>query len=203
MLFSVRRIKWLLTGLRVRPSQRKRRRRLPRKKKRYCQGEEQPKMSRQIKPQDTPLSGAGKEPRKEKERCGCRKTLDDSVIWGELQPWIYFGRRRMLRAEAMDVAAPEQHVLAREQFGSRKHRKSITRSAWRKRLTFDHLRFDHLRQLWCPGALCASGLKSCYDRVVHSMASLFMRRVGMPFESITCMLPTIQDLWELEEKLRR
>jgi hypothetical protein len=31
-----------------------------------------------------------------------------------------FGRRRMLRAKAMDAVAPEQHVLAREKFGSRK-----------------------------------------------------------------------------------
>jgi hypothetical protein len=88
----------------------------------------------------------------------------------------------------MDAAAPEQQVLAREQFGSRKHTRSITQCV-NKRLIF-----DHLRQLRRPGALCASDLKSCCDRVVHSMASLFMRRVGMPSEPITCMFTTIQDL---------
>jgi hypothetical protein len=45
-----------------------------------------------------------------------------------------------------------------------------------------------------PRALCASDLKSCYDRVVHAISSLAMRRVGMPVEPIICMFSTIQDL---------
>jgi hypothetical protein len=79
-------------------------------------------------------------------------------------------------------------VIAPEQFGSRKHKRAITHCI-NKRLTF-----DHMRQLQHPGALCASDLKSCYDRVVHAIASLSMRRVGMPSEPIICMFTTIQDL---------
>jgi hypothetical protein len=51
-----------------------------------------------------------------------------------------------------------------------------------------------MRQLRHPGALCASDLKSCYDRVVYAIASLSMRRVGMPSEPIICMFTIIQDL---------
>jgi hypothetical protein len=94
----------------------------------------------------------------------------------------------MFRAEAMDATAPDQHVIAPEQFGSRKRKRAITHCI-NKRLTF-----DHMRQLRHPRALCASDLKSCYDRVVHAIASLAMRRVGMPVEPIICMLSTIQDL---------
>jgi hypothetical protein len=56
------------------------------------------------------------------------------------------------------------------------------------------LTFSLLSQLQRSGALCASYLKSCYDRMVHAIASLSMRRVGMPPEPIICMFTTIEDL---------
>ena len=79
-------------------------------------------------------------------------------------------------------------LLAQEQFGSRKTLSSVDQSL-NKRLTF-----DLMRQLKRPGALCSNDAKSCYDRVVHSIASICMQHVGVPQEPIVCMFTTIQNL---------
>ena len=42
--------------------------------------------------------------------------------------------------------------------------------------------------------MCACDLKSCYDRVVHTAASLALQRVGVPISQIKCMFGTIQNL---------
>jgi hypothetical protein len=91
------------------------------------------------------------------------------------------GRDMMRSAEACNI-------LAREQFGSRKHHQSIT-AALNKRLTM-----DILRQRRQAGALCSNDAKSCYDRIVHNVASLAMRRTGMPAEPIRSMFATLQKL---------
>ena len=88
----------------------------------------------------------------------------------------------------MMYQAEELNALAQEQFGSRKTLSSVNQSL-NKRLTF-----DLLQQLKRPGALCANDAKSCYDRVVHSIASICMQRVGVPQEPIVCMFTTIQNL---------
>jgi hypothetical protein len=72
------------------------------------------------------------------------------------------GRDMMCNAE-------KYGTLAREQYGSRKHHRSII-AALNKRLTMDMLR---LRRL--AGAICSNDAKSCYDRIVHSIDSLAMR----------------------------
>ena len=89
------------------------------------------------------------------------------------------GRDMMRSAEA-------RNILAREQFGSRKHHQSIT-AALNKRLTM-----DILRQRRQAGALCSNDAKSCYDRTVHNIATLAMRRTGMPPEPILSMFATLQ-----------
>ena len=89
------------------------------------------------------------------------------------------GRDMMKAAEACNI-------LAREQFGSRKHHQSIT-AALNKRLTM-----DILRQRRQAGALCSNDAKSCYDRIVHNIASLAMRRTGMPAEPVRSMFETLQ-----------
>ena len=91
------------------------------------------------------------------------------------------GRDMMYQAEDLDA-------LAQEQFGSRKTLSAVDQSL-NKRLTF-----DLMRQLKRPGALCSNNAKSCYDRVVHSIASICMQRVGVPQEPIVCMFTTIQNL---------
>jgi hypothetical protein len=83
-------------------------------------------------------------------------------------------------------SAEESNILAREQFGSRKHHQSIS-AALNKRLTM-----DLLRQRRQAGALCANDAKSCYNRIIHNIASLAMRQTGMPAEPIKSMFETLQ-----------
>ena len=74
------------------------------------------------------------------------------------------GRDAMARAE-------ELGVMPKEQAGSRKHHRAVL-SALNKVLTVDLLRMR--RQ---AGALCSNDAKSCYDRLVHWVASLCLRRM--------------------------
>jgi hypothetical protein len=85
------------------------------------------------------------------------------------------------------MAFAERHeALAPEQFGSRKNHESIM-AALNKRLTMDLLRQKRL-----AGALCANDAKSCYDRIVHNVAVLAIRRLGMAAAPIRSMFETIQ-----------
>jgi hypothetical protein len=79
-------------------------------------------------------------------------------------------------------------ALAKEQYGSRKGKKAIDQ-AIHKRLTY-----DILRQMRAPGALCSNDAKSCYDRIVHSVAMLAYQRLGIPSPPVRCMLHTIQNM---------
>ena len=88
----------------------------------------------------------------------------------------------------MMKTAEELKLLADEQFGSRKH-KSAVEQCFNKRLTY-----DISRQLRKPMALISNDAKSCYDRIVHAIASLSMQRVGVPTEPIVCMFTTIQQM---------
>ena len=76
--------------------------------------------------------------------------------------------------------------LAREQYGSRKHHQACT-AATNKVLTMDLLRLR--RQ---AGALCSNDAKSCYDRIVHSVAALAMVRQGAPVSAVRSLLLTLQ-----------
>ena len=85
------------------------------------------------------------------------------------------------------MAFAEKHAaLAPEQFGSRKHHQSV-HAALNKRLTM-----DLLRQLRQAGALCSNDAKSCYDRIVHCIAAIALRRLGMAAAPIQSMLVTLQ-----------
>ena len=93
----------------------------------------------------------------------------------------YLGRLMMRKAEKARVLAPEQ-------YGSRK-KKSAVSHALNKRLTF-----DILRQQKKSGAICSCDLKSCYDRIVHSFATLTMMRAGAAESACVSMFSTIQKL---------
>jgi hypothetical protein len=90
------------------------------------------------------------------------------------------GRDMMFFAEDCKVLAPEQ-------FGSRKNHQSVV-AALNKRLTI-----DVLRQRRQAGALCSNDAKSCYDRIVHSIAALSMQRMGVPLAPLACMFLTLQN----------
>jgi hypothetical protein len=56
------------------------------------------------------------------------------------------------------------------------------------------LTYDQLRQLKWPGVLCSNYLKSCYDRIVHYIASLCLQRQGLQESEVVCMFSTLQNL---------
>ena len=91
------------------------------------------------------------------------------------------GRRMMSTAEKLSILAPEQ-------YGSRKRMTAIL-CALNKRLMF-----DLLRQTKRPAGICSCDLHSCYDRIVHSFASIAMQRAGAPSAAIESMFSTIQKL---------
>ena len=78
--------------------------------------------------------------------------------------------------------------LAPEQYGSRKQLTAVEH-ALNKRLTFDILRQQRLPAVWC-----ANDAKSCYDRIIHSVASLCMRRCGLQAAPVYSMFNCIQHL---------
>jgi Reverse transcriptase (RNA-dependent DNA polymerase) len=100
------------------------------------------------------------------------------------------GRASMQHAERLqnNATTPLRQAMAPEQFGSRKHHQSIDQCL-NKRLTF-----DLSRQLHMPMELCANDAKSCYDRIVHSVASLCMQRIGCPAPAVHTMFETLQNL---------
>ena len=61
--------------------------------------------------------------------------------------------------------------------------------ALHKRLTYDIIRQHRL-----PAILCSNDAKSCYDRILHPIASLAYRRVGVPLAPVKCMLECIQEM---------
>ena len=91
------------------------------------------------------------------------------------------GKESLLHAELNDL-------LAKEQYGSRKGKRSIDH-ALNKRLIY-----DIFRQTRKPGALCSNDAKSCYDRVLHSITMLAFRRLGFPTPPVDCMLKAIQQM---------
>ena len=91
------------------------------------------------------------------------------------------GRDLMIHAE-------KHHLIAPEQFGSRKNHSCIDQ------VLVKRLYYDSLRTLRRNGFLCSNDAKACYDRIVHSIASISMQRVGMPIEPIISMLQTLQDM---------
>jgi hypothetical protein len=91
------------------------------------------------------------------------------------------GRELMWHAEAEQVIAPEQ-------YGSRRSLSAIEHCLNKK------LSFDILRQAKRPGALCSNDAKGCYDRIVHSVASLCLQRAGIPKAPIISMFTTLQKL---------
>ncbi len=88
------------------------------------------------------------------------------------------GRDMMYNAEQLNQ-------IAKEQYGSRKNKAAIEQCL-NKRLTF-----DLARQLKRPLAMCSNDAKSCYARIVHSVASLCLLRMGVEEPPLARLLTTI------------
>lgn len=91
------------------------------------------------------------------------------------------GRDMMYSAADLKTLACDQYVSLREHNASM-HTVNM------------NLTFDLLRQQRKPAAICSNDAKSCYDRIVHSVAILSMRRLGAKLEPLICMFGTIQSL---------
>jgi hypothetical protein len=72
-----------------------------------------------------------------------------------------------------------------EVYGGRKKHRAIECAA-NKVLTMDIARLEHRSM-----ALCSNDAKSCYDRILHAIASICMRRVGVPKETCHMMFGTL------------
>ena len=94
---------------------------------------------------------------------------------------------KWLGKQAMEYAE-DHNVLAPEQSGSRKNH-TPEKCGLNKRLTL-----DILRQMKSAGAMVSNDAKSCYDRIIHAIASICLRRVGVPLPPIICMFSTLQNL---------
>jgi len=84
--------------------------------------------------------------------------------------------------------AERQNLLAPEQYRSRKLRAASTQALNKK------LPFYLFRQQRLTGAIGSNDAKFCYDRIVHSVAMLSMRRMGYPVEPLISMFSTLQQL---------
>jgi hypothetical protein len=90
----------------------------------------------------------------------------------------HLGRRAMKSAIELEQIATEQY--------SRSNRNSIDH-ALNRQLVMDHQLYERK-----PYALVSYDLKSCYDRINHTSASIAMQRIGIHKSEIISMFDTIQ-----------
>jgi hypothetical protein len=87
------------------------------------------------------------------------------------------------------IRAEAHHGMAKEEGQSCKNHWAVELGL-NKCLTMD--------QLWLlkwPGVLCSNDMKSCYDRIVHAVASLCLQHEGISKPEFVCMLcSTLQNL---------
>ena len=94
---------------------------------------------------------------------------------------------KLLGKTSMEIAE-EKNLIAPEQYGSRKGKSAIDH-AINKRLSY-----DILCQSQTSGALCSNDAKSCFDRIVHTIAILAYRQLGISQPPMECMVKTIQSM---------
>lgn len=99
-----------------------------------------------------------------------------------------FNQNNKLLGKLMLEQAERNGAVAVEQFGSRNQLSAIDQSLNKA------FSFDIWRQNQQAGALCSNDAKSCYDQIVHNIASLCMQRVRVPLAPVQSMFQTIQQL---------
>jgi hypothetical protein len=95
------------------------------------------------------------------------------------------GRDTLKSAEAL---SKDPAFIAPEQYGSQKQHRAAE-VCLNMRLVD-----DILRQTRRAGAICSNDAKSCYDRIVHSVLSICLQRIGMRENPIRSTLATLQQL---------
>ena len=117
-----------------------------------------------------------------KEECYLLEKLRTIVLYEA----DYNHENKRLGRDAMNMALA-QNKIADEQF-SRPGR-SAQENAVCKRLMFDYCRTRKQ-----PFGICACDLKSCYDRIVHTAASIALQRIGIPRGKLIGMFGAVQKL---------
>jgi hypothetical protein len=78
--------------------------------------------------------------------------------------------------------------LAWEQYGSREGKNAIEQALNKV------ISFDLIRQAQMDAAMCSDDAKSCYDRIIHSIASILMQQQNIPASACICVLTVLQNL---------
>jgi hypothetical protein len=93
----------------------------------------------------------------------------------------------------VDIRAEAHHGMAQEQGRSHKNHRAfelgLNKLCLTKCLTMDQLQF-----LKWPGVLFSKDMKSCYDRIIHAVAFLYLQRQGISESEVVCMFSTLQNL---------
>ena len=84
--------------------------------------------------------------------------------------------------------AERNNVIARENYGGRKDHRSVEVSC-NQRFTA-----DILRQKRKAAIICSNDAKGCFDRIVHIVAYIALRRFGLARQPILGMLKAIQEM---------
>jgi hypothetical protein len=93
----------------------------------------------------------------------------------------YIGRHMMKDGEAYEK-------LTWEQYGSREGKNAIDQALNKV------LSFYLIRQAQMDAAMCANDAKSCYDRIVHAIASILMQHQNLPASACICVFTTLHNL---------
>jgi len=104
--------------------------------------------------------------------------LLDSFFSGSIR---ILARRTTQRAESINL-------FAQEQFGSRRNLDA------KQQATNMRLSIDTALQTKSPTTIVAADLTSCYDRIVHSIAAMCLRRLGHQVGPLNCRFKTVQQL---------
>jgi hypothetical protein len=100
----------------------------------------------------------------------------------------YIGRHMMKDGEAHEQ-------LAWEQYGSREGNSTIEQALNKV------LSFDLIRQAQMDAYMCSNGAKSCYDRIVHSIASILMQQQNVPASACISVFTMLQNLHHTVRKI--
>jgi hypothetical protein len=82
----------------------------------------------------------------------------------------------------------EYEQLAWEQYGSCERNNAIEQALNKV------LSFDLIQQAQMDAAMCSNDDKSCYDRILHSIASILMQHQNVPASACICVFTMLQNL---------
>jgi hypothetical protein len=85
--------------------------------------------------------------------------------------------------------------LGREKYGSRKGKNAIEQAL------NNILSIDLIRQARMDAPMCSNDAKSCYDRIVHAIASILMQQQNVPESACICVFTTMQNLYHTERTI--